>query len=153
MMLKITISLIFLAFPIFCQNRPDEMLNHMHDDDMHDLMTGLFDFKPTNGHAQANDFYSDPKMMYGTLYKTILYNDAAAETISDETKIRHFKPYNQLFKQLSLYKKPNADDWARMAKEGSRKSSNNHWKRLNKNHQGNFVWSIFKRFTQFQLNN
>ena len=78
-------------------------------DPLYDIMVGLFDFKPSNRILEANDIFVDPKMMYETLYKTVLCDDSMTETISDETKIRLMKPYSRLFKQLSLYKKPNAE--------------------------------------------
>ena len=64
---------------------------------------------------------------------------------------RLMKPYSRLFKQLSLYKKPNAGDWARIEKGRNRKSRNqvsimsNEIKNVNSvKSNDDYVWAIFK---------
>ena len=146
-MSAITTAFCFLVLTIFSQNG---VTCHTVDP-MYDIMVGLFDFKPSNRILKANDIFVDPKMMYETLYKTVLCDDSMTETISDKTKIRLMKPYNRLFKQLSLYKKPNAGDWARIGKGRNRKSRNqvsimsNEIKNVNSvKSNDDYVWAIFK---------
>ena len=140
-MSAITTAFYFLVF-----NFAQKTVESHTVDPMYDIMVGLFDFKPSNRILKANDIFVDPKMMYETLYKTVL-----TETISDETKIQLMKPYSRLFKQLSLYKKPNAGDWARIEKGRNRKSRNqvsimsNEIKNVNSlKSNDDYIWAIFK---------
>ena len=139
-------SAITTAFSFLVFNFAQKTVESHTVDPLYDIMVGLFDFKPSNRILKANDIFVDPKMMYETLYKTVL-----TETISDETKIRLMKPYSRLFKQLSLYKKPNAGDWARIEKGRNRKSRNqvsimsNEIKNVNAlKSNDDYVWAIFK---------
>ena len=147
-MWKITIAFGLLVFCIFGNNSAESL------DPMLDDLTGLFDFKPSNRISIAKDLFSDPQMMYRTLYKTILCDDAVVtETISEEGKIQILKPYIQLFKQLSIYQKPNADFWTRMEEEKNSRKRNPVLIKYNKiqnvnylKSNDNYIWSIFKQF-------
>ena len=110
--LNVQATFLFLLCPIFGEI-PKQGMDKLVDlflaiDDGHGMDNSWY------GYNMDNDFFADPKVMYGSLFKSVL-NDPKANLIS-ETRLIKIKTYSRFLKQLSSYKRVTNNDLLQMTK-------------------------------------
>ena len=114
--LNVQATFLFLLCPIFGEI-PKQGMDKLVDlflaiDDGHGMDNSWY------GYNMDNDFFADPKVMYGSLFKSVL-NDPKANLIS-ETRLIKIKTYSRFLKQLSSYKRVTNNDLLQMTKTQGR---------------------------------
>ena len=93
---------------------------------------GLFDFRAVDwnhlDHGNPDDYFADSRVMYDTLYETVLYirSDNANDLINNEIKLQKLKIYNRFIKQLGLFRRANSGDLHKMSTMQRRSNQKRH---------------------------